>query len=121
MRVQLTSYRRLEPFKFIDFPLVSELGLEIYTCPDGNSVRLSTQKPIKGLVIDVDGEDIRWSDQGLDLVPDDLQTVRAEGLNMNTWCDILAMEKVDNDIWRPNGSNGYSISLPVGRTKSMNR
>jgi beta-mannosidase len=53
-------------------------------CPDGNSVHLSTQKPIKGIVLDVKGQDVRWSDQGLDLVPDDPQTVRAEGLNGRT-------------------------------------
>lgn len=48
---------------------------------DGESVTLSTKKPIKGLILDADGDDVRWSDQALDLVPDDPQVVRAIALN----------------------------------------
>jgi beta-mannosidase len=30
--------------------------------------------------MDVDGPDVKWSDQGIDLVPDDPQTIKAVGL-----------------------------------------
>jgi len=42
---------------------------------------LSTKKPIKGLILDVDGDDVKWNDQAIDLIPDDPQVVRAIGLN----------------------------------------
>jgi beta-mannosidase len=48
---------------------------------DGESLHLSTKKPIKGIVLDVEGEDVKWSDQAIDLVPGDPQVIRAAGLN----------------------------------------
>ncbi|KAG8949952.1 hypothetical protein FRC00_007913, partial [Tulasnella sp. 408] len=70
-----------EPFKFVHFPAPSELGLKIAV--DGDSVTLSTDRPIKGIVLDVadGGEEAKWSDQAIDLVPGDPQTVTAKGLN----------------------------------------
>jgi len=50
------------------------------TGSDGESVEFSSEKPIKGIVLDVEGEDVRWSDQGIDLVPGDPQIVKAVGL-----------------------------------------
>jgi beta-mannosidase len=41
---------------------------------------LSVKQPVKGVVLDVDGEAVRWGDQALDLVPGDPQTVAAPGL-----------------------------------------
>ena len=70
---------RPEPFKFVHFPPKASLGLEVKT--EGEKVTLSTKKPIKGIVLDVDGEAVQWSDQAIDLVPDDPQTVLARGLN----------------------------------------
>jgi beta-mannosidase len=58
---------RPEPFKFIKFP-------------DRKAVELNTTKPIKGLVLEVEGEDAVWSDQAIDLVPDDPQVVKVKGL-----------------------------------------
>ena len=50
--------------------------------PEGARVELSATKPVKGLVLDVDGaEDAHWSDQAIDLVPDDPQVVFVKGLN----------------------------------------
>lgn len=69
-----------EPFKFIDFPSVDSLGLKVTTEEDGETVLLETQKPIKGIVLDVDGADAHWSDQAIDLVPGDPQRVRVTGL-----------------------------------------
>jgi len=78
--MQLRKFDRPEPFKFIHFPPVQELGLKVVINDDGESVTLSTEKPIKGIVLDVDGEEVRWSDQAIDLVPNDPQTVKATGL-----------------------------------------
>jgi len=69
-----------EPFKFIDFPEVQDLGLTIVTTSDGESVELSSKKPIKGIVLDVEGDDVQWGDQAVDLVPDDPQVITAVGL-----------------------------------------
>ena len=41
---------------------------------------LSCKKPIKGIILDVEGEDVKWSDQAIDLVPGDKQVVKASGL-----------------------------------------
>jgi len=71
---------RPEPFKFINFPPVTDLGLKVDVGSDGETIMLSTKKPIKGIVLDVDGEYLRFSDQAIDLVPDDPQIVKAVGL-----------------------------------------
>jgi beta-mannosidase len=72
---------RPEPFKFIKFPPAPDLGLKISTSSDGESIEISAQKPVKGIILDVEGEDVKWSDQAIDIVPDDPQTIRAIGLN----------------------------------------
>ncbi|KAF8974313.1 beta-mannosidase [Flammula alnicola] len=69
-----------EPFKYIHFPPAEDLGLEVDVGADGESVTLSTKKPIKGIVLDAEGDDVKWSDQAIDLVPGDPQTVQAVGL-----------------------------------------
>jgi beta-mannosidase len=47
----------------------------------GEIIVLSTERPIKGIVLDVEGDEVRWGDQAIDLVPGDPQTVKAIGLN----------------------------------------
>lgn len=54
--------------------------MTLKTGSDGDSVELSTEKPIKGIVLDVEGEAVKWSDQAIDLVPGDPQIVEAVGL-----------------------------------------
>ncbi|KAK7061680.1 beta-mannosidase B [Favolaschia claudopus] len=66
-----------EPFKFINFPTDTTVKAAV----DGESITLTVNRPVKGLVLDVDGPDVKWSDQGIDLVPDDPQTIQAVGLN----------------------------------------
>jgi beta-mannosidase len=75
-------HTRPEPFKYITFPAVQDLGLEISLGADGESVHLSTKKPVKGIVLDVvgGGEEVQWGDQAVDLVPGDAQVVSAVGL-----------------------------------------
>jgi len=75
---QLISMTRPEPFKYIKFPSVEEVDLRLTI--EGELVTVSTKKPIKGVVLDADGEDVKWSDQAIDLVPGDPQTVKAVGL-----------------------------------------
>ncbi|KAI0824742.1 glycoside hydrolase family 2 protein [Trametes gibbosa] len=71
-----------EPYKYIAFPAPSEVALRVAVQPDGEHVELSAAKPVKGLVLDVAGEDdAEWSDQAIDLVPGDPQVVRVKGLN----------------------------------------
>ncbi|KAJ7507752.1 glycoside hydrolase family 2 protein [Mycena galericulata] len=67
-----------EPFKFINFPVDTEVKANISST--GESITLSTNRPVKGVVVDADGPDVKWSDQGIDLVPDDPQTIQAVGL-----------------------------------------
>jgi len=75
-----------EPFKYIKFPSVEALNLKLeVTKPDSHSdaeqIRLSSDRPIKGIVLSVEGEgDVKWSDQAIDLVPGDEQVVQAWGL-----------------------------------------
>jgi len=76
-----------EPFKFIKFPSVEALNLKLEVAkPDSSSdvshIRLSSDRPIKGIVLSVEGEgEVKWSDQAIDLVPGDDQIIKAWGLN----------------------------------------
>ncbi|KAF8138531.1 glycoside hydrolase family 2 protein, partial [Boletus edulis] len=70
-----------EPFKFIKFPAIKDLGLVVQIGDDGESVHLSAKKPVKGIILDAEGEDVKWSDQAIDLVPGDPQIIQAVGLN----------------------------------------
>jgi beta-mannosidase len=64
----------------LHFPDVKDLGLEITPIDDGDSVALSTQRPVKGIVLEVEGEEVGWGDQAIDLVPGNPQIVKAIGL-----------------------------------------
>jgi hypothetical protein len=119
----LMQYSRPEPFKYIHFPAVGDMGLQIRTSTppttptegedewdsahkddlssldrglrlhynlsrrpfDGRDVTeicLSAKLPIKGIILDADGDDdVKWSDQAIDLIPGDDQTILAWGLN----------------------------------------
>lgn len=47
-----------------------------------DAIRVGVLRPIKGLVLDVEGEEeAEWSDQALDVVPGDEQVVRVWNLN----------------------------------------
>ena len=56
------------------------MGLQVVVGADGETVTLTTQKPVKGIVLDVEGDDVQWSDQAIDLVPGDEQVIAAVGL-----------------------------------------
>lgn len=77
--IEIDRRNRPEPFKYIHFP---DPGLKIAVA--GDEVTLSSEKPIKGIVLDVaesPDEEPKWSDQAIDLVPGDPQVVVAAGLN----------------------------------------
>ena len=71
---------RPEPYKYIHFPPRKDLGFKITPLADRESLELSTERPMKGIVLDVEGEAIMWGDQAIDLVPGDVQVVKAVGL-----------------------------------------
>lgn len=68
-----------EPFKFVNFPSKKDVGLKVVS--KGDTVELSASKPVKGIILDVEGAEAEWSDQAIDLVPNDPQTIQARGLN----------------------------------------
>ena len=82
--VDVQEPTRPEPFKYIHFPDVKDLGLTITPVDDGESVALSTQRPIKGILLEVEGEEVKWGDQAFDLVPGDPQIIKATGLRGRT-------------------------------------
>lgn len=59
---------------------MAALGLKADISEDGESVTLSANKPVKGVVLDAEGEIVKWSDQAIDLAPGDPQIVKAVGL-----------------------------------------
>lgn len=63
-----------QPFKHYRFP---DRGLTVKVV--GETVHISAKKPVKGLVLLND--DVTWSDNCLDIIPGDTQTVEARGLN----------------------------------------
>jgi len=90
-----------EPFKYLTFPTPQEVALKLDVSPihsmaaEGDlgvdfgrgglysscdAIRVGVERPIKGLVLDVEGEDAKWSDQALDVVPGDDQVVRVWNL-----------------------------------------
>ncbi|OSC98975.1 glycoside hydrolase family 2 protein [Trametes coccinea BRFM310] len=72
-----------EPYKYLHFP--ADVGLQIVVTPDTDRTRdrveLSASRPVKGIVLEVEGqEDAHWSNQAIDLVPGDPQVVFVKGL-----------------------------------------
>jgi len=74
-----------QPYRFIDFP---DPGLKVTVQPgqgrvQTDSVRVEVSKPLKGLVLSVqgDGAEVKWSENALDIMPNDPQTVIVHGLS----------------------------------------
>lgn len=68
-----------QPYRLTDYP---DPGLRVSV--EGEEISVEVEKPVKGLVFTVDDprveEDVKWSDNALDVVPGDRQTVLAQGL-----------------------------------------
>ncbi|KAJ7165676.1 glycoside hydrolase [Mycena crocata] len=71
-----------QPFRFIEPALLRSPGLKVGVDAETGNVTVSAERPVKGLVLGAlgDGEDVRWSDNALDIMPGDPQTVVAKGL-----------------------------------------
>lgn len=67
-----------QPFRSYDLP-DPKLKLNV----DGESVQVSVERPAKGVVLTVggDGAEVRFSDNALDVMPGEPQTVMVRGLN----------------------------------------
>lgn len=80
-------FSRPEPFKYIHFPTPEQVNLKIVpeAGPGGElsttSLSISADRPVKGLVLDVDGPWAKFSDQAIDLFPGDTQVVGVVGLD----------------------------------------
>ncbi|KZV98784.1 glycoside hydrolase family 2 protein, partial [Exidia glandulosa HHB12029] len=69
-----------QPYRYVTFP---DPGLRI-SKEDGETLKVeASSSPLKGLVFSAVGEgpEVKWSDNGLDLWPGDVQVVGAKGLN----------------------------------------
>jgi beta-mannosidase len=67
-----------QPLKYLDF---SSRGVQISV--HGEVVTLAAEKPTKGVLLDVEGDDdsgIEWSDNGFDIIPGDSIEVFGKGL-----------------------------------------
>jgi beta-mannosidase len=68
-----------EPWKYLTFPKDPKLSIKV----EGDTVTLTCGKPIKGVILDLEdraGEEVKWSDQAIDMFPGDTQVVEAKGL-----------------------------------------
>ncbi|KAG9083623.1 hypothetical protein FS749_005886 [Ceratobasidium sp. UAMH 11750] len=67
-----------QPYRSYD-PPDPKLNLSV----EGEQVTVSVERPAKGVVLSVEGdeEEVKWSDNALDLIPGELQTVTARGLS----------------------------------------
>ncbi|KAG6917171.1 hypothetical protein DXG01_003607 [Tephrocybe rancida] len=66
-----------QPYRLLELP-EPKLSVEV----SGEQVTLSTQRPVKGLWLSVEGEgtEVSWSDNALDIVPGDAQVIIVKGL-----------------------------------------
>ncbi|KIM26256.1 glycoside hydrolase family 2 protein [Serendipita vermifera MAFF 305830] len=76
-----------EPFKYIHFPTPAEVNLKIVPTVTNSgelqsaTLSISVDRPIKGLVLDVEGPWAKFSDQAIDMFPGDTQIVGVIGLD----------------------------------------
>ncbi|KAJ7476843.1 glycoside hydrolase, partial [Mycena galericulata] len=71
-----------QPFRFVEPALLRDPGLAVAVDKDKETVTVRAERPVKGLVLSAvgEGEDVRWSDNALDVMPGDPQVVVARGL-----------------------------------------
>ncbi|KDQ11978.1 glycoside hydrolase family 2 protein [Botryobasidium botryosum FD-172 SS1] len=67
-----------QPYRLLEFP---DPRLQIRV--DGEKVSIKVEKPLKALVLSVEGEgeEVNWSDNGFDVTPGDPLEIQAKGLN----------------------------------------
>ncbi|KAJ3788678.1 glycoside hydrolase [Lentinula aff. detonsa] len=86
-----------QPYRFVDI-VNPGLKTSVSSGRDANTtiVSLEVEKPAKCVVLSVvgDGEDVKWSDNALDLMPGDKQVIYAHGLlGRNIQASYLGKEK----------------------------
>ncbi|KAJ6544339.1 glycoside hydrolase [Mycena capillaripes] len=72
-----------QPFRFVEPALLRDPGLKVDVDAQTGEVKLSAERPVKGLWLSVaggEGPDVKWSDNALDVMPGDPQVVVAQGL-----------------------------------------
>jgi beta-mannosidase len=73
-----------QPYRYLDMKeYARQAELQITVGEDGESVRIESKRPVKGLVLGLEGDEddtVKWSDNGLDIIPGDVQVVKAQGL-----------------------------------------
>ncbi|KAJ7775670.1 glycoside hydrolase [Mycena maculata] len=71
-----------QPFRFLERALLCAPGLALSFDAATGAVTVRAERPVKGLVLSAagGGEDVRWSDNALDVMPGDPQVVVAKGL-----------------------------------------
>ncbi|KAJ7039370.1 glycoside hydrolase superfamily [Mycena alexandri] len=73
-----------QPYRFIEPVLLSHPGLDVKVDRATGEVRVSAERPVKGLWLsaksDEGEEEARWSDNALDVMPGDPQVVFVKGL-----------------------------------------
>jgi beta-mannosidase len=78
---------RPEPFKYIHFPTPAEVNLKIVPTSttfgglQSSNLTITVDRPVKGLVLDVEGPWAKFSDQAIDMFPGDTQVVGVIGLD----------------------------------------
>ncbi|KAJ4478306.1 glycoside hydrolase [Lentinula aciculospora] len=92
-----------QPYRFLDFV---DPGLKISVQSSGDAetsmVFLDVEKPGKCVVLSVadDGEDVKWSDNALDLMPGDQQVITARGLQgRDIQVSYLGKEKASGSVY----------------------
>jgi beta-mannosidase len=76
--IQRSSANWPQPLKYIDF---IDRGLEMEV--KGEQILLSAEKPVKGVMLDVEGNDdsdLEWTDNGFDVMPGEKVKIIAKGL-----------------------------------------
>jgi beta-mannosidase len=66
-----------QPLKYLDFS-----DRRVSFSVEGEEITLKAEKPTKGVILDVEGDDSRleWSDNGFDIMPGEIAKVIAKGL-----------------------------------------
>jgi beta-mannosidase len=89
-----------QPFRHVEIP-----DPQLRITEDGEEIKVEVTKPVKGLWLSVpdEGEEVSWSDNALDVVPEDNQVVVARGLKgRSVWAAWLGKENsVPCAILRP--------------------
>lgn len=72
-----------QPYKSLDPPSPGfKTELDAVTTDGTQVIKLSADRPVKGVLLSVDGgeDDVRWTDNGLDVIPGHTERIVVNGL-----------------------------------------